>query len=168
MTRDQALTGASPLSADALRQLVDSELSVTARAGHVGLLLISLIMTAAIVSLWATEPALPVRTRVAFAAMTVIGLSWSAFAVHVLTGRRTLYVRHRVMAGRMAVTFTSVFVAGALAAGYFASMTGAYVAGALGAVMLGVAVAMLMGAQRAVARLEARRQALERETRKRA
>src|SRR3954470_12390869 len=139
MTRNPALAGTSPLSADALRQLVDSELSVTARAGHVGLLLISLTMTVGIVSLWATEPALPVRTRLAFGAMTVIGLSWSAFAVHVLTGRRTLYVRHRIMAGRMAVTFTSVFVAGALAVGYFASMKSAYVAGALGAVMLAVA-----------------------------
>jgi hypothetical protein len=162
MTRDQALAGASPLSADALRQLVDSELSVAARAGHVGLLLISLIMTIAIVSLWVTEPALPVRTQLAFGVMTVIGLSWAAFAAHVLTGRRTLYVRHRIMAGRMAVTFTSVFVAGALAVGYFASMKGAYVAGALGVVMLGVAVALLIGAHRAVARLEDRRRALER------
>jgi hypothetical protein len=163
--RDEAIAGTSPLAADALRQLVESELSMKARVGHVALLLVSLLVTIGIVSLWWTEPRLPARTHVAFGVMTFIGLSWSAFAIRVLTGRRILFARHRVMAGQMAVTFTSVFVIGALTLGYVMSSTAAYLAAVLGAVMLAAAAFILMRAHRALTRLDQRRQTLERQTR---
>ena len=70
-------------------------------------------MTTVVVSLWLTEPALPTRTSAAFAVLTVIGLGWVAFARWVLTQKNVLLVRHRLVAGRMAVAFCSVFVAGA-------------------------------------------------------
>ena len=163
MTRDNAVGDTSPLRADALRHMVEAELSTRARAGHIVLLLVSLLMTIGIVSLWVTEPSLPARTHLAFGVMTAIGLSWSAFAIGVLTRRRTLFVRHRIMAGWLAVTFSSVFVVAALAAGYVAGIRAALPAAVMGAVMLAAAVFVLLRAHRAVARLERRRQALERE-----
>jgi len=50
--------------------------------------------------------------------MIAAGLSWAAFALWVLARRRMLLARHGIVAGRMAVTFTALFLAGALAAGY--------------------------------------------------
>jgi hypothetical protein len=164
MTRDKTALDRPGMAPDALRQLVETELSMTARTGHVALLLVSILMTLGIVSLWVTEPALPVRTQVAFGVMTAIGVSWAVFALRVLTSRRVLYARHRIVAGRMAVTFTSVFAAGAGTLAYFTGSAGAYLALALGSVMVAVAVWLLVRARRAMARLDARRQVLQRET----
>ena len=98
-----------------VRQLAGAELSLRARVGYVSLMLVSAAMTAVIASLWLTETELPPRTQFAFGAMCVIGLSWVALSVWALRTRRPLFARDRVVAGRMAVAFTSVFVAGAMA-----------------------------------------------------
>ena len=45
-----------------------------ARLGYVALLLVSSAMTAVIVSLWLTEAYLPLRTHLAFGAMSLIGI----------------------------------------------------------------------------------------------
>jgi len=127
------------------------------------LLLASLTMTAVVASLWLTEPVLPTRTRVAFALMTVIGLSWTAFAGWVLTTRRVLLGRDSLVAGRMAVTFTTTFVVGALTLGYMSGGTAPYAAAMMGLGLLAGAIALLVRAHRRVARLTARREALERE-----
>jgi integral membrane sensor domain MASE1 len=63
----------------------------------------------------------------------------------------------------MAVTFATVFVVGALAAGYITGRPAAWLAAAMGVVMLAAAVLILRRAHRAFARLDQRRQALERE-----
>jgi hypothetical protein len=166
MTIGNTAMDRSTMAPEALRQLVEAELSMTARVGHVVLLLVSLLMTVGIVSLWATEPFLPLRTQVAFGVMTVIGVSWSLFATRVLTGRRVLYARHRIVAGRLAVTFTSVFALGAGAIAYLSGSPAAYLSVALGGAMVAVAIWLLVRAHRAMARLDARRQVLERETRR--
>jgi hypothetical protein len=158
-------TSTRPPSPAALRHLADTELSVRSRVGHVALLVASLLMAIAIASLWLTEPALPLRAHVAFAAMVGIGLSWAGFSVWVLARRRVLLARHSVVAGRMAVTFTALFVVGALIVGYTSAGAGGYVAAGLGAVMLGVAIALLVRARRRFAALMERRQTLERELR---
>lgn len=152
-----------PRSPDELRALVEDELSLVARVGYVGLLLLSLMMTAGLGSLWVTEPALPFRAHLAFGAMVLIGASWAVFAMWVLTRRRVLLASHHVIAGRMSVVFTSVFLTGCL---IMVAMTGgaaSYVVSAVAAVMLGCAVAVLLRARRLHARLSHRRQALERE-----
>jgi hypothetical protein len=131
--------------------------------GHVALLLAALGMTVVVVSLWATEPALPLRTEVAFGVMTAIGVSWSAFAIWVLTSRRVLFARERVVAGRMAVTFAGAFIIGALAVAATTGATAAFAAGGTGVVMMIVAVILLQRAHHTSARLMARRDALERE-----
>ena len=156
-------TDSSSLSPAHLPRLLDTELSRSSRLGYVALLLVSMAMTVVVVSLWLTEPALPVRTRVAFGAMTVIGLSWMVFAGWVLTTRRVLLGRDSVVAGGLAVTFTAVFVAGALLVGYAAGGKAPLAAAAIGVGLLGVAIALLVRARRRVAGLTARRDALERE-----
>lgn len=153
----------SSLSTAHLPRLLDTELSRRSRLGYVALLLVSMAMTVVVVSLWLTEPALPVRTRVAFGAMTVIGLAWMVFAGWVLTTRRVLLGRDSVVAGRLAVTFTAVFVAGALLVGYSTGGKAPFAAAAAGVGLLGVAVALLVRARRRVAGLMARRDALERD-----
>lgn len=156
-------TPPSPMSAAALRRLADVELSLRSRLGYVALLLAALIMTAVVGALWITEPALALRAQVAFAVMIVIGSSWVAFALWVLTSRRVLLARHSIVAGRMAVTFSAVFVIGSLAVGYTAGGAAPFAAAAMGIVMVAAAVALLIRAHRTFARLTERRQALERE-----
>jgi hypothetical protein len=150
-------------STAAARQLADRELSGPSRMRYVWLLLAALGTTVAVGSLWATEPALPLRTHIAFGAMTVIGIAWSAFSMWVLTSRRVLFARERSVAGRMAVTFAAVFMAGALAIAAATGAAAALAAAGTGVVMMIVAVIILRGAHRASARLLARRDALERE-----
>ena len=152
----------TPPTAD-LRRLLDRELSLRSRLSYVGLLLASAAMTTVITSLWLTEPALPTRTAVAFAVMTLIGLSWMVFSGWVLTRRRPLFGRDGLIAGRMAVIFTSVLVAGTLAVGYSSGGVAPYAAFAMGLVLLALAMVALARARRNVALLTKRREALERE-----
>lgn len=146
-----------------LERITAAELSPVARLGHVALMLVAAAMTIVVTSLLLTEPALPTRTSAAFAVMAVMGLSWTAYAGWALTHRRGLLANLRVVAGRMAVTFTMVFVLGALALALVAGKTSLYLAAALGSAMLLIAVGLLMRAKRDVAALQARRHALEAE-----
>lgn len=152
-----------PTSKAAAQRLADAELSPPSRLSYVTLLLVALMVTVVVGSLWLTEPALPLRTQLGFAMMVVIGLSWVAFALWVLARRRVLLARHRVVAGRMAVTFTALFALGALTLGYETGRAAPYGAAATGLVLLAGAVAILAQANRTVARLTERRQTLERE-----
>ena len=144
-----------------IRQLAGAELSMKARLGYVALLLVSTGMTVVIASLWLTETWLPLRAQLAFGVMCLIGVSWSALALWALGRRRPLFARDRVIAGGMAVAFTSVFVAGALAAVIVARSPAAYGALVTGGVMLAAAIKMLIGARGRHAALAARRTALE-------
>jgi hypothetical protein len=138
------------------------ELSLKARVGYVALTLVSAAMTSVVVSLWLTEPFLPLRTEVAFGVMCLIGTSWCALAVWALRARRPLFARDRVIAGRMSVAFTALFTAGALAAVVVAGSPAAYGALGSGVGMLGAAIAVLTRARRRFAKLSARRMELER------
>ena len=159
------MTHHTPPSAlvDDLRRLTASELSRPARAGYVGLLLAASTMTVIVTALLVTEPSLPRRASIALGVLALIGLSWTGFAVWVLTHKRILLGRHQVVAGRMAVGFSAVFCAGALAVGYATSSRAAAAAAAMGVVMLLIATAMLMRARRSVERLSNRRDELERQ-----
>src|SRR5688572_14879638 len=92
-----------------VRRLAGAELSLKARLGYVALLLASTGVTVVIVSLWLTETFLPLRAQLAFGVMCLIGVCWSALALWALGARRPLFARDRVIAGGMAVTFTSVY-----------------------------------------------------------
>jgi hypothetical protein len=144
-------------SVEEMQRRMSTELSVPARIGHTALLLVALLGSVAIGSLWLTEPSLPVRTQVAFAVLVAINLSWVAFAAWVLTRRRVLLAGHSIIAARMAVTFCAVFTAGALVVGGRAG----YAAGGTGVVLLAIAIAMLRSARRRFEELMERRRALE-------
>lgn len=146
-----------------MQRLITTELSLPSRLGYTLLLLSSLAAAGVTGALLLTEPGLPLRTQVAFAVMTAIGLSWAAFAVWVLTRRRVLLAGHRIVAGRMAVGFTALFTAAAWGLGQWGGMgrTG-YAAAGVGVVMLAAAIAILVHARRRFAELSLRRDALER------
>lgn len=151
-------------SLEQVRMLAGAELSLKSRLGYVSLLLVSAAMTALIVALWLTEPALPARTQWAFGAMCLIGASWMALALWVLRARRPLFARDRVVAGGMAVAFTALFtLAAALAAATHPQAGGAaWLATLQGFVLLVVAVVGWQNARRRQADLLNRRAALER------
>jgi len=153
------------ISFEKARALADMELSLKARLGYVGLLLVSAAMTGVVLSLWLTEPSLAPRTQVAFGAMSLIGLSWCAFAGWALRARRPLFARDRVIAGGMAVTFSSLFAVVTLAAALSLGNPAAYVAFGTGMGMLGAAIGVFVSARRRYAALVARRLALESELR---
>ena len=69
---------------------------------------------------------------------------------------------HRLVAARLAVVFSTMFVIGALSVGLTMSKASSFVAAALGAVMLSVAMVMLARAKRQFARLSRRRDELQR------
>ena len=146
-----------------VQKLARGELSVKARLGYVALLLVSSAMTVGLVSLWLTEAFLPLRTHLAFGAMVLIGTAWAALSIWALTTRRVLFARDRVIAGRMSVAFTALFLAGAIVAVLVSGKAAAFGAAATGAVMFVIALRVLSGARRRFVELAARRDALERE-----
>jgi hypothetical protein len=144
-----------------VRKLARGELSVKARLGYVVLLLASSAMTVGLVSLWLTEAWLPLRTHLAFGAMSLIGIAWAALATWALTTRRVLFARDRVMAGRMSVAFTALFLAGSIAALLMTGKAAALGAAVTGAVMLVIALRVLAGARRRFDALASQRAELE-------
>lgn len=90
------------------------ELSLPARLGHTALLVVAAGVSALTASLWLTEPALPLRTHIAFGAVVVIGLAWTGFAWWVLANRRVMLANQRVIASWMALAFTALFLIGAV------------------------------------------------------
>jgi hypothetical protein len=144
-----------------LRHLTAKELSLPSRLRYVVLLLTASTMSAIVTALLLTEPALPLRTTIALAAVAIAGVSWIVFAAWVLTRKRVLLGRHRVVAGRLAITFSSVFTIGALGVGYATSSSAPLAAAAMGLVMVCVAAGLMVRAQHRVAELSMRRDELE-------
>jgi hypothetical protein len=149
-------------SLEDIRRLAQGELSIRARIGYVSLLMVAAAMTAVVLSLWLTEPSLPARTQAAFCVMSLIGCAWVSFALWALGARRPLFARDAVVAGTMAVVFTSVFVAGAIGAVIVSGAAAAFGVLATGVGMLAIAVGRLIIARRRFAALAARREELQR------
>ena len=150
-------------SMNEVRALAAGELSLKARLGYVALLLVSAAMAAVVICLWWTETALPLRTQLAFGALSLIGLSWMVLASWALRARRPLFARDRVIAGRMATAFTASFTVGGGIAALITGSAAAYGALATGIVMLFAAMFALQSARRAFSALAARRAQLAQE-----
>jgi hypothetical protein len=150
------------LTAAEVSRRLSLQLSLPARLGYVILLLVSLAVAGVVSALLLTEPALPLRTQCAFGVIVAIGLAWAGYAAWVLRHRQVLFARHRVIAGRMAVSFAAIFLLGALllgrAEGFGASWYGAL---AVGLVMLCAAAIVLYRANRRLGELLRRRHELE-------
>ncbi len=144
-----------------VRRIAETELSLRSRIAHGALLAAALGMTMVIASLLLTEPDLPLRTRAAFAVLAMIGAGWTGYAAWVLTRRRVLFAWQRVVAGRLAVAFTSIFTAGALCIGVVTDAPAGLAAAGLGAVLVIISVLLLSRARRRLAALVERRDALE-------
>lgn len=147
---------------DDLRRLTALELSLPSRLRYLALLLAASAMTAIVIALLVTEPGLPTRTSAALGVMAVMGASWMTFAAWVLTRKRVLLGSHRIVAGRLAVIFSMVFVLGALSVGLTTSSGSPFMAAAIGAVMLSVAVTVFARAKRQFDHLSKRRDELQR------
>lgn len=138
-------------------------LSWQQRARYVALLLLSMGIGMVLIALLATEPDLPSHTFAAFAGMALIAAGWAALATWVLTRRRPLYGRDRVVAGRMAVGFSGLFTAAACVVAVIGGGSAALVAIALGLLMTLVSIGLLMKARLKVRDLEAQRHELARQ-----
>jgi hypothetical protein len=146
-----------------LERLARTELSLAARLAHVLLALVASAMTIVMVSLLLTEPVLPARTATAFVLLALIGGGWMAYSGWVLTARRVMLARQRVVAGRLAVAFTAVFAGGCAALALVGGAPAAWPAGAMGGGLFLVALVRWRRAATPHARLLARRDRLERE-----
>ena len=161
------MTQTSSRSAAAARELMAAEIALPSRIGYTALLLVAVAGAAVTGSLLATEPHLPARTRVAFAALTAMGVLWAAFAAWVLARRRALFGRQHVVAGWMAVVFSTLLATGSIALAR--SLPGWSVWPAVvGVAMLAIAVVVLVRARRRVAALARRRAEIERQLNARA
>lgn len=134
------------------------ELSLPARLGHMALLVVAASVSALTASLWLTEPALPLRTHIAFGAIVVIGLAWTGFAWWVLANRRVMLANQRVIASWMALGFTALFLVGAVILRSRIGNGGVVVSAAF----LAVACVNVIAARRRFMRLVERRRSLER------
>nr|BFE64667.1 hypothetical protein GCM10020063_091930 [Dactylosporangium thailandense] len=93
---------------------LEAPLSLRKRVGYVIVALAGLTGSALIGLLWATEPGLPPRTKVAFAVLVTIGLCWATFGGWAVTRRMPLLAQDRVTAGWLGVGAWLVFTLGAL------------------------------------------------------
>ncbi|MDQ3418744.1 MAG: hypothetical protein M3541_08190 [Acidobacteriota bacterium] len=146
------------VSVQEIQRLAAAELSLPSRVGQVLLLMASLLMAAAVGSLWATEPSLPLRTHAAFGVTVTSAVSWAAFAVWVLARRRVLFGADRVLASAIGVTFSAIGALGMTALGYWTDVgRGAYVGALMHTVFCAVATTLLVRARHRVTLLSRRR-----------
>jgi hypothetical protein len=157
------MTGPLPSpSAEVARARFASGLALPSRVRYTALLLAAVAMAGITGTLAATEPGLPLKTRATLALLSVIGLAWAALATWVLTRREVLYLRHRVVAGWMAVAFSALLTVGCLAAGWLDAGNSWWMAATgVGGTMLVVAAVVLHRARTALRALVQRRDALE-------
>ncbi len=99
-----------------IQALVRGELSGRSKASHAALLVAALAIAIVVMSVWVTEPPLPMRTHLSFAAVVIIALGWSAHALRVLTHKAILLVPHHVQAARLSMAACVVFLGGCLTA----------------------------------------------------
>jgi len=133
-----------------IQRMLRAELSLKTRMMYLAGLLAAGTFAAALLSLWFTEPHLPLRTHIAFGILVVINLAWTFFCGWALTRKKVLYARQGVIAGRLAALWSAVFMCGALIAGYTSGhLRGGMMAAASGFVFLAFALVVL---RRALAR----------------
>ena len=132
------------ITASDIQRMLRAEFSTKARTAYVVWLLCTATFAAALLSLWLTEPVLALRTHIAFAILVAVNLSWAGFCSWALTRKKVLYARQGVIAGRLAVCWSGVFVAFALVAGWTSGRQGAgLMASASGLLFLGASALML-------------------------
>lgn len=100
------------MSIEQARRFVRKESSRTRRIIYAALLAFDAGVLVLLVTLWSTESGLPARTHLAFGVMTAGASAWLAFFGWVLMRRRPLFAMDRVIAGRLSLVFTTLFLVG--------------------------------------------------------
>jgi hypothetical protein len=103
------------MTPDEVQARLNAPLSLRRRVGYLAVGLAGLTGSALTGVLWATEPGLPTRTRIAFAVLVAIGLWWAVFAGWAVTRRVPLFALDRVVAAGLGVGAWLIFSVGALA-----------------------------------------------------
>ncbi|GHF99402.1 MULTISPECIES: transmembrane transport protein [Amycolatopsis] len=149
---DDAVARAVP---EELERALAAEVSLRSRMRHVAVGLAGGCGAALLTVLWVTEPhPLPARTQAAFAGLIAVGLAWAAFAGWVLSRRRPLFARDRVLGARLALAASAVTGAAGTAVAAARGTTAELLATALTGGVLVAAAGLLL------ARAHARRRAL--------
>lgn len=148
-------------SVEEVLAVLDRELSWSDRLRYLAVGFAGLVVTAVSGSLWATEPSLPLRTRLAFAGFVLLGVAWMAVAGYVLTRRRPLYGADRVLATGLAVVASSVVgIAATVLAGLRGGSQPSLIAGTVAAAFIATSAVLHHGARRRRDALLARRREL--------
>ncbi|MEU9337317.1 transmembrane transport protein [Streptomyces sp. NPDC048290] len=149
-----------------LERALAAEVSLRSRLRHVAAGLAGGCGAAVIAMLWATEPnALPTRTRAVFAGLIAVGLVWAVFAGWVLSRRRPLFARDRVLSAGIAVAATVVTaLAGVTLAAVRGSTTDVVATAAGGVAVTAAAMLTLVRARRRRRELLRLRDALRQDT----
>ncbi|MDT9695343.1 hypothetical protein [Streptomyces sp. P17] len=109
---------------------------------------------------------LPARTQAVFAGLIAIGLAWAVFAAWVLSRRRPLFARDRVLSGWIALAATvATAVAGLTLAAVRGSAADLVATAAGGVVLTAAAVLALVRARRRHHELLRLREALQQDAR---
>jgi len=143
-----------------LLALAETELSRVARLGQVTLLLAFVVMVGIIGLLGITEPSLPSRARVVFAAIIAIGVFGTVSALWALSTRGAVLAWHRVLGCRVAVAFAAMIVLGASIIGFVKGIPSAFGVAGFGVILLCGTIALLRQENRKFSALTARRHAL--------
>jgi hypothetical protein len=136
-------------------QSATKEFSWRRRLGQTLLLVASACGSTVVGSLLATEPGLPVRTRIALGVLLLIGLSWTAFWIWALTGRRVLLAHQKLAAARLALACTTLFCLGFTSLWLLTGEASAAVAAVGGLGLMGAAGAIWFLARRRYQALKA-------------
>ncbi|MCJ1678600.1 transmembrane transport protein [Streptomyces sp. APSN-46.1] len=132
-----------------LERALAAEVSLRSRMRYVAVGLAGGCAAVLIAVLWATEPQpLPARAQAVFSGLIAVGLAWAAFAGWVLSRRRPLYARDRVLGARIALAVTTVTGIAGTALAVARGTTAAALATALvGIVLIATAGLLLARAQ---------------------
>ena len=98
---------------EVVKQL-EQPLSLRRRVSYVIVALAGLLGSGVVGLLWATEPGLPPRTKIAFAVLVAIGVGWATFGTWAVTRRAPLFARDRVVAAWLGMVAWLLFTVGVL------------------------------------------------------
>jgi hypothetical protein len=146
------------LSVDDMQKQMARELSLGSRLGHTALLVVSASVSALTASLWLTEAVAAAANTPRLRARSWRSDSPGRVRVVGLANRRVMLANQRVIASRMALAFTALFLIGAVLLRPRLGLGGILVSAAFFAVA-GINVVV---ARRRFMRLAARRRSLER------
>jgi hypothetical protein len=128
-----------------LERALAAEVSLRSRMRHIAVGLAGGCAATLIAVLWATEPdPLPARTQVAFAGLIAIGAAWAGLAGWVLSRRRPLFARDRVLGARLALGATVLTTIAGTALAAVRGATSDVLVTALGGVLFTAAAVLVL------------------------